>query len=76
MSMPKSGADHLHSLDDGRRVLIDGGRVASVAKHVAFRNAAHTVARLYDYQCAPENLEQMTFEVPGSGRRAPARSAA
>jgi hypothetical protein len=47
----------------------DGGRVASVAKHVAFRNAAHSVARLYDYQCAPENEELMTFEVPGTDRR-------
>jgi 4-hydroxyphenylacetate 3-monooxygenase len=68
-SMPKSGADHLRSLDDGRCILIDGGRVASVTEHVAFRNAAHSVARLYDYQCVPENMELMTFEVPGTDRR-------
>jgi 4-hydroxyphenylacetate 3-monooxygenase len=67
--MPKSGADHLRSLDDGRCVLIDGSRIGSVTEHTAFRNAAHTIAGLYDYQCAPQNLERMTFEVAGTGRR-------
>lgn len=67
--MVKSGADHLRSLDDGRCVLLDGGRVGSVPNHLAFRNAARSIAGLYDYQCAPANLERMTFEVPGTGRR-------
>ena len=67
--MPKTGADHLHSLDDGRCVLLDGARVGPVPGHTAFRNAARSIAGLYDYQCAPENVERMTFEVPGSGRR-------
>ncbi|HYZ62369.1 MAG TPA: 4-hydroxyphenylacetate 3-hydroxylase N-terminal domain-containing protein, partial [Acetobacteraceae bacterium] len=67
--MPKSGTDHLKSLDDGRCVLLDGGRVRCVPEHPAFRNAARSVAALYDYQCAPANLDRMTFEVPGSGRR-------
>lgn len=67
--MPKSGADHLRSLEDGRCILIDGGKVDCVTKHAAFRNAAHSVAQLYDFQCAAENVERMTFKVPGSGRR-------
>ncbi len=64
----KTGADHLRSLEDGRCVLLDGGRVASVPEHPAFRNAARTIAGLYDYQGAPDNAERMTFEAP-SGRR-------
>jgi 4-hydroxyphenylacetate 3-monooxygenase len=67
--MPKTGADHLRSLEDGRRIFVGGGEVASVATHPAFRNAVQSIARLYDYQCAPENLERMTFEASGSGRR-------
>ena len=68
--MPKSGADHLRSLHDGRCVLLDGGRVGAVPDHPAFGNAARSIAALYDHQCAPDNLERMTFEVPGSnGRR-------
>jgi 4-hydroxyphenylacetate 3-monooxygenase len=67
--MPKSGADHLRSLDDGRTILIDGGRVGRVTEHPAFRNAARSVAALYDFQCAPEHLERMTFAAPGSGRQ-------
>jgi 4-hydroxyphenylacetate 3-monooxygenase len=67
--MTKSGADHLGSLDDGRCVLINGERVSCVTTHPAFRNAARTVASLYDFQSAPENIERMTFEVPGTGRR-------
>jgi len=67
--VPKSGADHLRSLVDGRCVLLDGGRVASVSDHPAFHNACRSIAGLYDYQCAPANLERMTFEVPGTGRR-------
>jgi 4-hydroxyphenylacetate 3-monooxygenase len=67
--MPKTGADHLRSLDDGRCVLIDGAQVPCVTTHPAFSNAAKTVASLYDFQSADENIERMTFEVPGTGRR-------
>lgn len=67
--MPKSGADHLRSLDDGRCVLLDGARIACVPEHAAFRGAVRSIAGLYDHQCAPANLERMTFEPPGSNRR-------
>lgn len=67
--MPKTGADHLRSLADGRRVFVGGSEAANVVTHPAFRNAVQTIAGLYDYQCAPENLERMTFEAPGRRRR-------
>lgn len=69
MSAPaKNGRDHLESLRDGRRVFIDGELVRDVTTHPAFRNAVHSTAGLYDYQAAPQNIEQMTFETD-SGRR-------
>jgi aromatic ring hydroxylase len=45
---PLTGAEYLESLRDGREVWIDGERVADVTAHPAFRNAARSVARLYD----------------------------
>jgi len=44
--MVKTGADHLRSLDDGRCVFLDGGRVGSVVGHPAFRNAVGSIAGL------------------------------
>ncbi len=67
--MTKSGADHLNSLEDGRCVLIDGAQVPCVTTDPGFRNAVRSVASLYDFQSAPENVERMTFAVPGTGRR-------
>ncbi|QIB35572.1 4-hydroxyphenylacetate 3-hydroxylase family protein [Ancylobacter pratisalsi] len=64
----KTAEDHLRSLDDGRRVFIDGERVEKVTEHPAFRNAARSVAGLYDFQKRPEQLEKMTFDA-GGGRR-------
>jgi 4-hydroxyphenylacetate 3-monooxygenase len=45
---PFNGAEYLQSLRDGREVYIYGERVADVTKHPAFRNAAVSVAKLYD----------------------------
>lgn len=67
--MPKSGSDHLKSLQDGREVFLHGERVDDVTVHPAFRNACKTSAELYDFQCRPENIEMMTFESPTSGDR-------
>jgi 4-hydroxyphenylacetate 3-monooxygenase len=63
----RTGAAYLHSLDDGRQVFVGGERVGNVAEHPAFRQAARSVARLYDIAAAPENRELMTFASPGSG---------
>jgi 4-hydroxyphenylacetate 3-monooxygenase len=45
---PMTGEQYLESLRDGREVYIYGERVADVVTHPAFRNAAHSIARLYD----------------------------
>ncbi|WAC27707.1 4-hydroxyphenylacetate 3-hydroxylase family protein [Ancylobacter sp. SL191] len=66
--MSKSAESHLRSLNDGRCIYIDGGRVENVAEHPAFRNAAGSVARLYDFQARPENIEKMTIAA-GNGAR-------
>ena len=64
----RSGAEYLKSLDDGRRVFVDGEQVGNVATHPAFREAARSVARLYDIAAAPENRELMTFTSPKTGQ--------
>lgn len=43
-----AGGDYLASLRDGREVWVDGERAQDVTTHPAFRNAARSVARLYD----------------------------
>jgi len=45
---PFSGEEYLESLRDGREVYIQGERVEDVTTHPAFRNAARSLARLYD----------------------------
>src|ERR1700722_18168872 len=45
---PFTGAEYLASLRDGREVYIYGKRVKDVTTHPAFRNAARSIARLYD----------------------------
>src|SRR5499426_1369941 len=63
----RTGADYLCSLDDGRKIFVGGEKVADVSKHPAFREAARSVARLYDIAAAPENRERMTFPSPKTG---------
>src|SRR5262245_50292625 len=64
----RTGAEYLRSLNDGRQVFVDGERVADVTKHPAFREAARSVARLYDIAAAPEMRDRMTFPSPKTGR--------
>src|SRR3954453_19324144 len=45
---PFNGAEYLQSLRDGREVYIYGERVKDVTTHPALRNAAVSVAKLYD----------------------------
>ena len=49
----RTGAEYLRSLNDGRQVFVDGEKVADVTRHPAFREAARSVARLYDIAAAP-----------------------
>ncbi|MGO8920471.1 MAG: 4-hydroxyphenylacetate 3-hydroxylase family protein [Stellaceae bacterium] len=69
MSVARTGADHLRSLNDGRAVYIDGEKVQDVTVHPAFRNAVRSAAYLYDFQAQPENIELMTFAPDGGGAR-------
>src|SRR3984893_8258648 len=68
MTICKTGAAHIRSLQDGRTVYIDGELVRDVTEHPAFRNAVHSAASLYDFQAKPEHLELMTFVPNGSSR--------
>lgn len=63
----RTGAEYLRSLNDGRAVFVEGERVKDVSRHKAFREAARSVARLYDIAAAPENRELMTFTSPKTG---------
>src|SRR5258707_3127624 len=63
----RTGSDYLRSLNDGRQVFVDGERVADVTAHPAFREAARSIARLYDIAAASENRELMTFPSPKTG---------
>src|SRR5438132_2141105 len=45
---PFTGAEFLESLRDGREVYVYGERVKDVTTHPALRNAAASVAKLYD----------------------------
>ena len=67
--MPRTGKDYLESVRDSRTIYMDGQLIGNPVDHPAFQNAVRTVARLYDFQAAPENLELMTFESPTSGGR-------
>ena len=50
---PFTGAEFLELLRDGREVYIYGERVKDVTTHPAFRNAAVSVAKLYDALTRP-----------------------
>src|SRR5580658_354280 len=63
----RTGADYLASLNDGRRVFLDGEVVADVSAHPALPQAARSIARLYDIAADPGNRERMTFPSPKTG---------
>ena len=65
--MMRTGAEHLERLRDGRRIYIGSERVDDVTSHPAFRNAARTVAAIYDMKADPANREIMSFD-GGAGR--------
>jgi 4-hydroxyphenylacetate 3-monooxygenase len=63
----RTGSEYLRSLRDGRAIFVDGERVKDVTTHPAFREAARSVARLFDIAAAPENRELMTYPSPKTG---------
>ena len=63
--MLRTGKDHLESLRDGRIVYVGSERIDDVTCHPAFRNAAKTVAGLYDLKVDPANRGDLTYEEDG-----------
>src|SRR6202167_3491708 len=64
----RTGAEYLRSLNDGRRVFVDGECVKDVTAHPAFRQAARSIANLFDIAAAPDMRERMTFTSPKTGQ--------
>ena len=63
--MLKTGAEHLESIRDGRKVYVGNEEVTDVTTHPAFRNAAKSFAMLYDKKRDPENIDVMSYEEDG-----------
>jgi len=57
---PFTGQEYLESLRDGREIYIYGEKVADVTTHPAFRNAARTIAKLYDSLHDPKQKDVLT----------------
>jgi 4-hydroxyphenylacetate 3-monooxygenase len=66
----KNAAQHRRSLQDGREVYIEGTRVCDVTTHSSFTRSVTSACELYDFQCAPENVELMTYQPADSSARA------
>jgi 4-hydroxyphenylacetate 3-monooxygenase len=65
---PMTGDEYLESLRDGRQIWIYGEKVDDVTAHPAFRNAARSVARLYDALHDPARKDVLTMPTDtGSG---------
>jgi len=63
--MLRTGKEHLERLRDGRVVYVGNERIDDVTAHPAFRNAARTIASLYDMKADPANSETMSFAEDG-----------
>lgn len=60
-----SGEEKLARMRDGRVVYLGAERIDDVTSHPAFRNAARTVAELYDYKREPARRHDLAFEEDG-----------
>src|SRR6266850_8411104 len=63
--MLRTGKEHLESLRDGRVVYIGSEKIDDVTRHPAFRNAAATVAAIYDMKADPANRDTLSYEEDG-----------
>jgi 4-hydroxyphenylacetate 3-monooxygenase len=63
----RTGLEYLRSLRDGRQVFVDGEPVKDVTEHRAFRQAARSLANLFDIAADPGMRERMTFPSPKTG---------
>ena len=57
-----NGKEKLARMRDGRVVYIGAERVEDVTRHPAFRNAAQTIAALYDLKADPGERDLFSFE--------------
>ena len=62
-----NGKEKLERMRDGRVVYIGAERVDDVTRHPAFRNAAQTIAALYELKADPGKRDLFTLQ---GGRRA------
>jgi len=63
--MLRDGKTYLEALRDGRRVYVGGERIDDVTAHPAFRSAAATFARLFDFKADSNVADLMSFEEAG-----------
>jgi 4-hydroxyphenylacetate 3-monooxygenase len=63
--MLKTGAEHLETLVDGRKVYVGSELVDDVTTHPHFAGGARTVAAIYDRKAAAEDAELLTYEEDG-----------
>lgn len=63
----RTGTDYLASLNEGRRVFVDGAAVDHVQSHPAFAGVSRTVASLYDTAADPAN--DMIFTASETGKQ-------
>jgi aromatic ring hydroxylase len=66
----RTGADYLASLNDGRRVIVNGELIDNVATHPLTRGYANTVAGCYEAHRDPAFDEVLTFGGEDGVRRA------
>src|SRR5436189_841711 len=64
--MLRTGQEHLESLRDGRVIYIGSEKVDDVTRHPAFRDAAATVAALYDMKADHANRDALSYEEDGA----------
>ncbi len=62
---PFTGKEYLELLRDDREVYCYGERVADVTAHPAFRNAARSIAKLYDALHDPKTKDVLTCPTDG-----------
>jgi 4-hydroxyphenylacetate 3-hydroxylase-like protein len=60
-----SGKEKLERMRDGRVIYIGAERVDDVTRHPAFRNAARTIADLYDFKADADRRDLFSFEENG-----------
>ncbi len=60
-----TGKEKLERLRDGRRIYLGKEKIDDVTTHPAFKNAARSVARMYDAKADPANRDLYSYEENG-----------